>query len=320
MNVDRAIVFFFISFSLTIGQGYAVDSVLEAAASTSSGADSSAGSLGENTGSLTVADPQGTSTRLYALYKQRDAIAKGLDDLGYEICMQSRMTRVDRLISILRARKKGVKGPIKFDVTYDCLPGRKCERPNPYKLYGAKIYLPLSNSNDNPYRKEMKKTQILDRFLTNHGRWEDRPKRSQKRIDPNSGQHFYKSFFQRNSCLVGAALMRGCKLLSDRPIKDAKLKRLKAIVDKNEDFKNRFDGELACKIADSKKLYIEKLREVQELIVKEEREYRKEIRERREVASDGDSSGDQESESSSDEEELLNCSAIGAACNGEGDD
>ena len=62
---------------------------------------------------------------------------------------------------------------------------------------------------------------------------------------------------------MGDGIGRACRLLSsDKKVKDPSMKRLKELLDKNPEFKGRFDQELACKIADSKADYIEKLKPV----------------------------------------------------------
>ncbi|MCF8060212.1 MAG: hypothetical protein K9K67_13005 [Bacteriovoracaceae bacterium] len=218
------------------------------------------------TADLTMEEIQTDYGRLAALYAQRDSVAKGLHALGYDVCMKSRFARVENLSARLIARQKGLKGPINVEILYDCPPGEKCDPPTKRELYGDKIILPLKN-NRFKFQTEMKKTKVLERLLgENKESDSDKEKRG-----------FHGLFFKRTSCIEGSGLMKACKLLSsDRPIKDAKLKRLKALIEKDLEFKENFDGERACQIADSKSRYIETLKEINKSIAEEEKKIIKE--------------------------------------------
>lgn len=207
---------------------------------------------------------QGVEGQLKGLYAQRDAIIKGLHNLGYDICLQSRIGFSNNLIKHLSEKKvMGRRYSPEISVVWDCPPNAKCKPPTleDKENRGLKIVLPLLNQ-PHIYKREFKKTQVVERLLN----YDEKEKKNQ----------FTKHFFQRTSCLMGDGIGRACRLLSsDKKVKDPSMKRLKELLDKNPEFKGRFDQELACKIADSKADYIEKLKPVQETIVEFENKLKK---------------------------------------------
>jgi hypothetical protein len=211
---------------------------------------------------------QGVEGQLKGLYAQRDSIVKGLHDLGYEICMKSRIGSVDNLIEHLS------QGKVRRSVVWDCPRNAKCEPPS-FNENKMRVVLPVLNQ-PHIYKSEFKKTQIIERLLKFESRREKSSDRRKHMREQGMKIGFHRNFFHRNSCLAGAGIERACRLLSgDKKFKNAKMKRLSALMEKNPEFKLRFNKDLACKISDSKKDYIEKLKPVQEAIVEFENKLKK---------------------------------------------
>lgn len=218
---------------------------------------------------------QGVEGQLKGLYAQRDVIVKGLHDLGYEICMKSRIGTVDNLIEHL-AGKKSHRNERRYStsVVWDCHPNAKCEPPS-FSEDQMRVVLPVLNQ-PHVYKTEFKKTQVIERLLKFEGRRDKSASRRREMREQGMKIGFHRNFFLRNSCLAGAGIERACKLLSgEKKFKNPQMKRLAALMDKNPEFKLRFNKDLACEISESKKLYIEKLKPVQEAIVEFENKLKK---------------------------------------------
>lgn len=223
---------------------------------------------------LSLAPMDNNLKRLAALYEQRDAVAKGLHELGYKVCLNSRIGTVGRLSQVLDERKKSKKDIVFTQDGQECPPNAKCLSPerDEAKL-GAHFILPLKDNEIQGVKVQFKKSQILRRLLSKEGKGHKKSKRiSSQESDEVAKDGFQYAFFNRTSCLQGYAMMRGCKLLSsDRKIRNPALAKLKRKLDADKEFKARFDGEFACKVADSRELYAKKLREIQHLIDEEEK-------------------------------------------------
>ena len=219
---------------------------------------------------------QGVEGQLQGLYAQRNSIIKGLHDLGYEVCMKSRIGTVDNLIGHLSKpkRKNEKRYAPEVSVVWDCPPNAKCLPPS-FAENNNRIVLPLLNQ-PHAYKTEFKKTQIVERLLNFEDRRDKSKDEKQKMREQGKKIGFHRNFFNRNSCLAGAGIHRACRLLSgDQNFKDPKMKRLAALLEKHPEFKLRFNKDLACEVSDSKKDYIEKLRPVQETIVEFENKLKK---------------------------------------------
>lgn len=220
---------------------------------------------------------QGVEGQLRGLYAQRNSILKGLHDLGYDVCMGSRIGSVDKLIQHLseKPRRKNQKRfSSQVSVVWDCPPNAKCEPPS-IAENSRSVVLPILNQ-PHAYKTEFKKTQVVERLLKFEERRDQSSSDRKKLREQGKKIGFHRNFFHRNSCLAGAGIERGCRLLSgDKNFKDPQMKRLAALMEKNPEFKLRFNKELACDVSDSKKNYIESLKPVQELIVEFENKLKK---------------------------------------------
>ncbi len=216
--------------------------------------------------------------RLGALYEQRDAIAKGLHELGYDMCLNSRVGRVGRLTKVLNERKKLKKEDLDRPIVFtqegqQCPPNAKCLKPIKEKKLGARFVLPLKEKVIQGHRAQFKKSQIFERMLQDSER---KQYFSGRDSDVSDEDAFHRRFFNRTSCLKGKAIVRGCQLLDpSREVKNTALAKLKKKLQSDKEFLARFDANFACKIADSQKLYTDKLKKVQKLITVEEKAIKK---------------------------------------------
>lgn len=204
-------------------------------------------------------DYQSPHIGLISLYKQRDAVAKGLHDLGYEICLSARIGRIKKMIGNLGGNFKKPKpyGHSKCPVGVV-----NCAIDQRTKMFGERIVLPMAKHLD-----EKGKSQKLRSMLPGHQMNKPFVKKGQKEVEvknPDYHEDFFQGFFGRTSCLRGDAIMNGCIALSPEiDTLNEDLKALQKLIKGNEKFKKRFNKDLACKIAYSKKLYIKKLLQIE---------------------------------------------------------
>lgn len=183
-----------------------------------------------------------TQQQLQALYSQRDAIAKGLSELSYDICMKSKITTYNE---IFKNNKRKPKNDLNGCMAIGCVD------PN-----NPTLVLPLKEGR---YSEQRMMSEIMNGFLE-----KDRKNRKGK---PRSS--FYKKYYKRLSCLKGDGINLACKILKEKK-PDSHYSR-----DGDQSSNQRriapnnlaqFDGDRACEVANSKQVYVQKLRQIQQRI------------------------------------------------------